>query len=40
MAAFFMEKHMKASKGSVLTTGLAAALLLLAGLRGRYNLND
>ena len=40
MAAFFIEKYRKASTGIVRTTGLAAAVLLLVGLRGRYNLTD
>jgi hypothetical protein len=36
MAAFFVEKHTKVH----MATGLAAALFMLAGLYGRYNLND
>jgi hypothetical protein len=40
MAAFFVEKHMKAHMGVVLPTGLGAALFMLAGLRGRYELSD
>lgn len=40
MAAFFVERHMKVHMGVMLPTGLAAALLMLAGLYGRYNLND
>jgi len=40
MAAFFAEKYMKARFGVILPTGLGAALFMLAGLRGRYNLSD
>ena len=36
MAAFFVERHTKIH----MATGLAAALFMLAGLYGRYNLND
>ena len=36
MAAFFVERHTKIH----MLTGLAAALSMLAGLYGRYNLND
>lgn len=35
MAAFFVEKHMKAHAGVVLPTGLGVVLFMLAGLRGR-----
>ncbi len=40
MAAFFVEKQTKAHMGIVLPTGLGAALFMLVGLRGRYNLVD
>ena len=40
MAAFFVERHTKVHMGVMLPTGLAAALFMLAGLYGRYNLND
>ncbi len=40
MAAFFVERHMKAHVGVWLPTGLGAALFTLLGLRGRYNLTD
>jgi hypothetical protein len=40
MAALFVERHMKVHEGVWLPTGLGAALLMLAGLYGRYNLND
>lgn len=40
MAAFFVERHMKAHMGLMLPTGLGAALFMLVGLRGRYNLTD
>ena len=36
MAAFFVERHTKVH----MATGLAAALFMLAGLYGRYTLND
>jgi hypothetical protein len=38
MAAFFVEKHMKAHIGVTLPTDLGAAFFMLAGLQGRYNL--
>jgi hypothetical protein len=40
MAAFFVERHMKTHMGLILPTGLGAALFMLLGLRGRYNLTD
>ena len=40
MAAFFVESHRKAHRGLILPTGLGAALFMLVGLRGRYNLTD
>jgi hypothetical protein len=40
MAAFFVERYMKAHMGVMLPTGLGAALFMLAGLHGRYNVTD
>jgi hypothetical protein len=38
MSACFVEEHMKVRGGVTLLTGAAAALFLLAGIWGRYNL--
>jgi hypothetical protein len=40
MAAFFVGRHMKVHMGVMLPIGLVAALFMLVGLRGRYNLTD
>jgi hypothetical protein len=40
MAAFSVERHMEGHVGVMWPTGLGAALFMLAGLRGRYNLTD